>query len=162
MGMDTERRQQVDRRTCPTKPFSRYIFRGRRVGTRRDEEGVNYYVDRYNAHLLAVMCSILVLCVLDAYLTLTLIRFGGVELNPFMLVLMNKNIMLAMIIKYLLTVFCIVFFLVHKNFKVFGKLRISALLYGVLTLYIILVFVEAYSLFKVAKILDIDTVLGRF
>jgi len=108
------------------------------------------------------MCSILVLCVLDAYFTLTLIRFGGVELNPFMLVLMNKDIVLAMIIKYLLTAFCIIFFLVHKNFRAFGKLRIGALLYGVLTLYIVLVFVEVYSFFKVAQILNIKTVLGGF
>jgi len=129
-----ERRQQTDRRTCPTKPLSRFVFRGRRKGARRDEEGLNYYVDRYSPHYLAVMCSILVLCVLDAYFTLTLIRFGGVELNPFMLVLMNKDIVLAMIIKYLLTAFCIIFFLVHKNFRAFGKLRIGALLYGVLTL----------------------------
>ncbi len=99
---------------------------------------------------------------LDAYLTLTLIRFGGVELNPFMLLLMNKDIALALIVKYLLTVFCISFFLIHKNFKVFGKMRIGILLYGVLTLYIVLVFVEAFSFFKVAQILNIKTVLGGF
>ena len=157
-----ERRQQVDRRTCPTKPLSRFVFRGKRKGARRGHENLNYYVDRYNPHYLAVMCSILVLCVLDAYLTLILIRFGGVELNPFMLVLMNKDIVLALIIKYLLTVFCIIFFLMHKNFKVFGKLRIGALLYGVLTLYIVLVFMEAFSFFKIAKILNIKSVLGGF
>jgi hypothetical protein len=158
--MNTERRQQVDRRTNPTKPLSRYIFRGRRVRARRDDENVNYYVDRYNPHYLAITCSILVLCVLDAYLTLTLIRFGGVELNPFMLVLMNKDIVLAMVIKYLLTAFCMIFFLLHKNFRIFGKLRIGALLYGVFALYVVLVFFEAFSFFKVAKILNIETVLG--
>ncbi|NOR15610.1 MAG: hypothetical protein GQ544_07900 [Candidatus Aminicenantes bacterium] len=160
--MNTERRQQFDRRTCPTKPLSRFAFLGKRKCARRDEEDVNYYVDRYNTHYLIVIASILILCMLDAYLTLTLIRFGGVELNPFMLVLMNKDIALALIVKYLLTVFCISFFLIHKNFKVFGKVRIGALLYGVLTLYIVLVFVEAFSFFKVAQILDIKTVLGRF
>ena len=160
--MNTERRQNIDRRTCPTRPLSRYIIKGRRKGARRDIENVNYYVDRYNPHYLAVTCSILVLCVLDAYLTLTLIRFGGVELNPFMLVLMNKDFVLALIVKYLLTAFCMIFFLIHKNFKVFGKLRIGALLYGVLTLYIALVFMEAFSFYKVAKILNIKTVLGGF
>lgn len=160
--MNAERRQYNDRRTCPTRPLSRFIFRGRRKRARRDEENINYYVDRYNSHYLLIIASILILCVLDAYLTLTLIHFGGVELNPFMLALMNKDIVLAMIIKYLLTVFSISFFLIHKNFKVFGKLRIGALLYGVLTLYIVLVFVEAFSFFKVAQILNIKTVLGGF
>lgn len=129
---------------------------------RRDDEKVNYYVDRYNPHYLAVTCSILVLCVLDAYLTLTLIRYGGVELNPFMLGLMNKDIVFAMIVKYLLTAFCIIFFLIHKNFKVFGKLRIGALLYGVLMLYITLVFMEVLSILKVAEILNIKAVPGGF
>jgi hypothetical protein len=81
-------------------------------------------------------------------------RFGGSELNPFMLALMNKNIVLALVIKYLITVSCLTFFLVHKNFKVFGIIKVDALIYAVLCVYTALVGMEVYWYFQIHQILS--------
>ncbi len=133
--------------------MSRYIFKGRRRKARRREEDRNYYVDRYELRYLLLITAILILCFLDAYFTLTLLRFGGFELNPFMLLLMNKDIALALISKYLITVFCLIFFLLHKNFRIFKWIRINSLIYGVLWVYLALVSVEFYWIFSLTRIM---------
>jgi hypothetical protein len=150
--MSVERRQLSDRRAKSTPFFSKYIFIGRRRGARREGEAGSYYVDRYELRYLFVIAAILVLCFLDAYMTLTLMRYGGLELNPFMLILMNKDIVLALILKYLITVFCLIFFLVHKNFRIFGRIRIHVLIYAVLFVYFTLVSLEFYWYIQVARI----------
>ncbi len=152
--MNAERRDCCDRRTRPTPLLSRHTFKGHRRKARRLEEDCNYYVDRYELRYLFVITAILVLCFADAYMTLTLMRFGGSELNPFMLALMNKNIVLALVIKYLITVSCLTFFLVHKNFKVFGIIRVKALIYAVLYVYTALVGMEFYWYFQIHQTLS--------
>lgn len=134
--------------------MSRYVFKGQRRKARRLEEDCNYYVDRYELRYLLAITAILVLCFADAYMTLTLMRFGGSELNPFMLALMNKDIVLALVIKYLITVSCLTFFLVHKNFKVFGIIKVNALIYAVLCVYTALVAMEFYWYFQIRQILS--------
>lgn len=153
--MHDERRQTQDRRTCPTPPLSRFTLRGRRRKARRSEEDQNYYVDRYEFRYLFLIAGILIFCFLDAYLTLMLLSFGGAELNPFMLLLMRKDIFLALIVKYLLTAFCLIFFLMHKNFKIFGRFQINSLIYAVFSAYVILVLFEAFSYFRVIRILGV-------
>jgi hypothetical protein len=152
--MTAEKRAQSDRRISPTPPFSKYIFLGRRKKARRQHEDRNYYVDRYELRYLFIIAAILVLCILDAYLTLTLMRYGGQEVNPFMLALMNKNIGLAMVFKYLITACCLIFFLLHKNFKIMGGFKIKSMIYAVLGLYIALVGVEFYWYFIIQKIIS--------
>ncbi len=134
--------------------MSRYILRGQRRLARRECEGDSYYVDRYELRYLFIIAAILVLCFADAYLTLTLMRFGGSELNPVMLALMNKDIVLALVSKYLITVLCMIFFLVHKNFKFLGRFRINTLIYAVLIVYTALVSLEFYWFFRVNQILS--------
>jgi hypothetical protein len=148
-NVNAERRDCCDRRTRPTPILSKYTFKGQRQCARREEEGSNYYVDRYELRYLFVITAILVLCFADAFMTLTLMRYGGSEINPFMLALMNKDIVLALAVKYLITVFCLLFFLVHKNFKLFGLIRIKTLIYSVLGVYAILVGMELYWYFQV-------------
>ncbi len=152
--MNAERRDCSDRRTRPTPLLSKHVFKGHRRKARRLEEDCNYYVDRYEFRYLFVITAILVLCFADAYMTLTLMRFGGSELNPFMLALMNKDIVLALVIKYLITVSCLTFFLVHKNFKVFGIIKVNALIYAVLCVYTALVAMEFYWYFQIRQILS--------
>jgi hypothetical protein len=151
--MNFDRRRISDRRTSPTPPLSKYIFKGRRRKARRREEDRNYYVDRYEFRYLLLITAILILCFLDAYFTLTLIRFGGLELNPFMLLLMNKDIALALISKYLITVFCLILFLLHKNFRIFKQIRINSLIYGVLWVYLALVSVEIYWILSLRRVM---------
>jgi membrane glycosyltransferase len=154
--MPTEQRNIPDQRSSRTKPLSRYSLRGRRKKARRAEEDKNYYVDRYEPRYFFLVSLILALCVLDAYFTLRIIEFGGKELNLLMLFLMEKRPILAMVIKYLATAICVVIILVHKNFIVFGKLKVYYLIYVVFFIYFILVIYEATFFFKHVWLLDFD------
>jgi len=150
--MKSERRVLTDRRASATKPLCFYTFRGRRKKSRRLDERKNYYVDRYNVRYLVLIVAILILCFLDAYLTLLLLQVGAIELNPFMLFFIKKEVVLSMVVKYVMTATALIIILVHKNFRVFGGLRVRNLIYAILAMYSGLVVFEALSCFKVTGI----------
>lgn len=146
--MQTERRQNTDRRKIPTKPFSRYSIKGRRGKARREEEDKNYYVDRYESHHFVLILFIMILCVLDAYFTLKILHIGGTELNPLMIGFIDRAPFACLLFKYLITAACLVIILVHKNFIVFSKVRASFFIYIIFFLYFSLVLYEAIFLFS--------------
>jgi len=126
-------------------------LRGRRKKARRQEEDSNYYVDRYEPRYLILISLILILCILDAYFTLKIIDLGGKELNRFMLVFINTKPVVALVFKYLVTAVSIVFILIHKNFLIFGKLRVSLLIYIFFSVYVTLVVYEAVVFYNHAR-----------
>jgi hypothetical protein len=140
-----DRRQLPDRRIASTKSFSFYPVRGRRKRARRVEEGENYYVDRYELRYLFLIISILILCFLDAFLTVILLQLGAEELNPFMLIFIKKDLVLSMIVKYVITALSLICILIHKNFRIFRNLRVHSVIYFVLALYVVLVLFEFIS-----------------
>lgn len=146
--MPTERRSTADHRSTPTRPLSRYSLRGRRKRARRKAEDKNYYVDWYEPRYFILISLILALCALDAYFTLKIIDFGGKELNRLMLVFIYKKPISALVFKYLVTAASIIFILIHKNFLVFGKLRVFYLIYGIFFVYLTLVSYEAIIFFN--------------
>jgi len=103
------------------------------------------YTNSYESHYLVLILSILLLCILDAHFTLNLLQLGGVELNPLMIVLLEKDVALSLVLKYLITASGLIFLLVHKNFRIFGNIRVSGLIYFVFILYVLLVLAEAYA-----------------
>ncbi len=102
------------------------------------------YSFSYESHYLVLILSILLLCILDAHFTLHLLQLGGVELNPLMIYLLEKDVALSLVLKYLITASGIIFLLVHKNFRIFGNIRVSGLIYFVFIIYVFLVLAEAY------------------
>ena len=144
-----DRRQLADRRLASTKTFSSYTLRGRRKRARRGEEAENYYVDRYELRYLFLITSILILCFLDAFLTVILLQLGAEELNPFMLIFIEKDVVLSMVVKYVITAVSLICILIHKNFRIFRNLRVHSLIYFVLILYIVLVLFEFISYIKI-------------
>ena len=146
--MPIERRNTTDHRRTPTRPLSRYSIWGRRKKARREAEDKNYYVDRYEPHYFILISLILALCVLDAYFTLKIIDFGGKELNRFMLVFMYSKPISALVFKYLVTAVSITIILIHKNFIVFGKVRVFYLIYVFFSVYLTLVAYEAVVFFN--------------
>ncbi|UCE41166.1 MAG: hypothetical protein JSV17_17320 [Candidatus Aminicenantes bacterium] len=145
--MQIDRRIKPDRRKLSTRPFSKYIFKGKRRHARRKEEDQNYYVDRYDAKYLALVLSILVLCVFDAYFTLKIIHNGGRELNPLMIKFLDRFPEVSLIVKYLMTVISLIILLVHKNFIMFGKIKAYIFLYLIFSLYFFLVIYEVFFLY---------------
>jgi len=142
--MSVEKRRLRDRRAKPTLPISHYSIIGRRIKSRRIVDDKNYYVDKYEFRYLILIISILILCVLDVYFTLKLLQLGAVELNPIMSILIKKNPFLSLVVKYIITAGCLFFLLIHKNFKIFGRLKARSLIYLVLSLYFILMLYEIY------------------
>jgi hypothetical protein len=146
--MDVEKRQTPDRRRLPTRPLTRFALQGRRKGARRIGEDKNHYVDRYEFRFLILISLIMILCVLDAYITLKIIDLGGKELNRLMFIFIYKKPISALVFKYLITAVSIIFVLVHKNFVVFGKFKFSSLVYIVFSIYLILVSHEVIIYFN--------------
>jgi hypothetical protein len=138
----TERRRLKDRRTRATKPISRYTFVGRRKKSQRFGELDNYYVDRYELHLLIMTGLIIVFCFLDVYFTLEILRFGGTESNLLMSILMEKNLALSLIVKFFLTVIGTVFLLLHKNFRILSAIKTHVFIYLIFSVYFVLILYE--------------------
>lgn len=141
-----ERRELKNRRLKPTRPISRYTFVGRRKEARRVEELDNYYVDKYELHLLIVVSLIMIFCVLDTLFTLKINHLGGSEGNLLMLIFMEKNLALSLLVKFLITAGCSIFLLIHKNFKIFGAIKTYLFIYFIFFVYFILTLYEIYSL----------------
>jgi hypothetical protein len=78
-----DRRIHKDRRKHPTRGLSRFTLNGRRGNFRRNEDqGRGGYVDRYGPGLLFLLILIAGLNVLDAGLTMMILKDGGWEINP--------------------------------------------------------------------------------
>ncbi len=142
--MSNKNRNIEDRRIKATRPFSRYSLVGRRKKNRRFDEDKNYYVDRYGPKYLILVVSILLLCAMDALLTLVLLNHGGVELNPVMAVLIEKDATLFLTVKLTITAVNLVVLLVHKNFLIFSRLKLRNIIFSLFFLYFILILYEVY------------------
>lgn len=117
-GETNDKRQVADRRQQPTKPFSKYMFIGRRrVNRRKTDPQYGYYVDRYSLRAVLAMLVILALCGIDAFFTIYHLRRGATEVNPIMDFAQSLGTLQFIIIKYALTLVGIFFLLPHKNFR---------------------------------------------
>ncbi|HDL19280.1 MAG TPA: hypothetical protein ENH29_09515 [Bacteroidetes bacterium] len=146
--MPEQKRELEDRRKKPTRPISRYSFIGRRKKNRREVEKKNYYVDRYEPGILFIFITVLIFCALDALLTLKLLQYGGIELNPFMAVLIRKDSVLFFIVKIAITAVNTLILLLHKNFVVFGWFKFRTVIYSVFLLYFGLIVYELHLFLK--------------
>jgi len=79
-----ERRALHERRRSVLHALWHGNFARRRHAPRRHTERHVVVTDWFQAHWLAVGIGILLLCVADALLTLTLISHGAIEINPLM------------------------------------------------------------------------------
>ena len=110
----------------------------RRRYARRRCDRYNKYVDCYKPVLFYITVSILLLSCVDATLTLYLIRYGAVELNPLMAFLIDINPQLFVIVKLGLTSIGLILLLGHINFRIFQTVRVDYCLYLSLFIYLAL------------------------
>ena len=113
-----EKRIQIDRRKQPTLGLSRYILFGKRKGLRRriDQEKGGY-VDRYSSGLFFVLVLIVSLNVLDALLTMVILEFGGIELNPIVQSVIDLCGEKFWIWKFTIVSLSVVLLCLHSRFK---------------------------------------------
>lgn len=149
-----DRRRRTDRRSRPTTPLSMASLTGsRRHSRRKEDESVYHYVDRYSLRSVLVLLMALILSVMDAFFTLSLISMGAAtEFNPIMDFFLQFGPVAFLLVKYTLTGSCLIWFLVNKNRSLFGKLKVKYILLSVLILYALLV---AYELLLLRKLITL-------
>lgn len=129
-------RRKGDRRARPTRPWLDLFSPLRRARGRRrsDRKG---YVDRYSKQDVALLLSIFLLNVADAYMTMRWLHHGGREANPVMDFFLDIGPVAFLLQKCLVVGFWLILLLVHKNFR-FAKLG----LYASLAVYSLLAFLH--------------------
>ena len=114
------RRTGIDRRQVSWRTLISF-YRSRRRGDRRASlSTTNTYVDVHSPLLFLIAMLIILLCLFDAGSTLILIEHGSRELNPFLAWFLERSVMDFFLVKYILTVSCIIYVIAHKDFRFFG------------------------------------------
>lgn len=133
-------RRRVDRRHHSLWSLVHYLYRNRRRGARRGADRERgYYVDIHDPVSMAVVLTVVMLCVADAFITLWLLQHGGKEINPIMDALIAHGPQIFFGVKFSITASCLLFLLMHRHFPVFRWLRGHHLLYSSLAVYVVLI-----------------------
>jgi hypothetical protein len=141
MTDDSCRRIRVDRRQDTWRTFAYSLVKNRRAGDRRaDFDDAPAYVDIHGPKIFFGATLLMLFCVLDAFFTLELMQHGSTELNPFLALMLEKDVAWFFVSKYLITAFCVFWLVMHKKFTFFGikgrkLLSIAIMLYGILIAY---------------------------
>jgi hypothetical protein len=139
---DTAERRGPDRRSRTLHALLYGSFNPRRRNPRRLDDTSLVAVDWHHPQWLGVALLIVLLSCADAFLTLTLINRGAYEANPFMAPLLRGSALAFTVVKVGLTGGGVVLLTVLVRLKVFRRVPISFVLYGVLAAYAALVFYE--------------------
>lgn len=135
----SERRNRPDRRR---RFWWSLLYGGirprRRRPARRREDGF-HALDWHASHLLAVSIGILILSVVDAFLTLRLLSAGAVEINPFMALFVGGNAAVFAGLKMAITGVCVALMVLLAGYRFMRILRVDVILYCVLMAYLILI-----------------------
>jgi len=142
-----EGRHRTDRRRRPWwSVFYGSFNPRRRTPPRRLGDSRFHSLDWHSAHLLAVAIGILILCTVDALMTVTLLQSGAYELNPFMASLIQRSVTLFAILKMGLTGAGIFMMVILARYRFLRLLRVEWALYGVLIAYAVLITYELWML----------------
>ena len=118
----------------------------RRTPPRRLGDSRFHSLDWYSAHLLVVAIGVLLLSVADAFLTLALLQGGAAEVNPFMALLIYRNVATFAAMKMGITSACIVLMVALARYRFMRLLQVTWVLYGVLIAYASLIGYEVWML----------------
>ena len=142
-GSMAERRTNPDRRRNHVKAFTTQFVKPRRSNeSRRESDTHGFHVDFHEPRLMLVVVATLSLCIVDVYATLTLLQRGGEELNPIMRKLIETDVWLFFVFKYVITAAGLFILLSYKNFRVYKNFSGLHSLYSVLIVYVLLVIYE--------------------
>jgi Domain of unknown function (DUF5658) len=135
-----ERRERYDRRRMTLRTFIQGGLTPRRRGSRRAGDQA-CFVDWHEPHLLFLALTILLLNVIDAFLTVTLISVGAQEANPVMAFVLDDFPRLFAVVKMSLTGIGLVVLVAVARAQLFNLIRVSTVMhwfviaYGVLIVY---------------------------
>lgn len=139
----SERRARADRRRRVWWSIWYGSFNPRRrAPQRRVEESRYQSLDWHSAHLLAVAVGILLLSVVDAFLTLALLQGGADEVNPIMALFVYRSVAVFTALKMTLTSLGVVFMVFLARYRFMRRVPVAWVLYGVLIAYATLISYE--------------------
>lgn len=134
-----EKRHSADRRNRPTPLLSRFaITGGRRKSVRRKHDKRKHiFLDKYDTRLLIAILTLLIMSVIDGFLTLLLVSENIIiEANPFMAFWLGYGYMPFYWVKYALTAVSLFIFCVLKHFPFTNiALAFSIAIYASVVLY---------------------------
>jgi hypothetical protein len=130
-----DRRSAPDRRKRTLYSLVYGSFNPRRREARRTDARSLRDLDWHEPQWLAVAILIVVLCCVDAGLTLTLIDHGAYEVNPFMAPIVGGSALVFTLVKVGLTGAGVVVLTLAARMRAFGKIPVGFLLYAVLAAY---------------------------
>ena len=135
-AMAAERRARADRRRRVWWSVVYGSFNPRRrTPSRRFEESGYQSLDWHSAHLLAVAIGILLLCVVDACMTITLLQGGAAEVNPIMALVIYRSVAVFAALKMGLTSLGVIFMVFMARYRFMRRLPVAWVLYAVLMSY---------------------------
>jgi len=140
-----DRRFGYDRRRLTLRTFVQGGLTPRRRASRRGTEP-HALVDWHEPHLLFLAVAILLLSVTDAFLTLTLIKYGAHEANPFLAFLLEAHPRLFAAAKMVLTGTGVLVLVALARARVFRVIKVSAILHWCLLGYVALIAYEWWLL----------------
>jgi Domain of unknown function (DUF5658) len=142
-----DRRGRADRRRRVWWSVWYGNFNPRRRGPQRrlDDSGF-HSLDWHSAHLLAVAIGILLLSVVDAFMTVVLLQGGAEEVNPVMALVVYRSVTVFATLKMALTSVGIILMVFLARYRFMRLMRVEWVLYGVLIAYACLICYEVRML----------------
>lgn len=144
-----ERRLHDERRNYSWRTFYRGVLAARRRDVRREPEWAVQHLDWYEPGLLLTALLILLLSLLDAILTLSLLPRGAIEWNPLMRYLIESDVSAFILVKTFVTGFSLVCLIALSRFRLFNLLSLHQILGAILVAYGVLI---AYEITLLAKL----------
>jgi hypothetical protein len=146
----SERRVDDDRRIRVFRTMLGCVIDRRRDHPQRlDERDRPYYSDFYESWLFALIISIVLLSVTDAVLTLRILSYGGVELNPVMDAILAYGPVAFFAVKYGLTCAGLIFCVLHIRYQLLRTIPMRTVLLLILGIYLVLVVYEISILLRI-------------
>ena len=142
-------RRDNERRRFTVRTLFGALFLYRRREHRRHQEHINSYTDWYSPWPLIATLVIIILCFVDAFLTLILLSKGAVELNLFMDLLIQKDTQLFTIVKMAATGIALIVLVMHFNFRVYRIIAVRYVIYAFVPLYMLLVAHQINMLYQI-------------
>lgn len=136
-----ERRRQRDRRESPLHGLLAGHWKRRRRSGRREDDLHAAGLDWHDAHWLGAALLVLLLSIADAFMTITLMRHGAIEANPFMAKAMAHGSAFAYW-KVGLTAFGVLILTAFARFRLFRVIPAGFVLYLVGAGYVVLIAYE--------------------
>ena len=147
--LDKNRSNATGRRQEEGVPGIWYLFFGRRKEVRRlDDHRKDHFLDLHSLRAFSITIVVALLSIIDATLTLYLVRNGATEINPIMEYFLKYGPLPFITVKYLLTTASMVLLLIHKNVYLFRtKIRAKFLFIIFFVIFASVVLWELYLIF---------------